>query len=62
MSNERLNEAPRFTILVADAEPVVGPGFRGARYWRAFFQRSGFPWKNRFGAPRLDPPRKRLKK
>lgn len=62
MSNERLNEAPRFTILGADAEPNVGPGFWGARYWRAIFQRFGFLWKNRFGVPRLDPPRKRSKK
>lgn len=36
--------------------------FWGARYWRAAFRRSGVPWSNRYGAPRLDPPRKRSKK
>ncbi len=36
--------------------------FWGARYWRAVFWRPGFPWKNRYGAPRLDPPRRRSKK
>ncbi len=30
MSNERLNEAPRFIILGPDAESNVGPGFWGA--------------------------------
>ncbi|MBQ7814884.1 MAG: hypothetical protein IJX36_06565 [Thermoguttaceae bacterium] len=36
--------------------------FWGARYWRAAFYYRGAPWKNRYGAPRLDPPRKRSKK
>ncbi len=36
--------------------------FSGARYWRLACRYRGAPWKNRFGAPRLDPPRKRSKK
>lgn len=34
----------------------------GAQYWHAVFWRPGRPWKNRYGAPRLDPSRKRSKK
>ncbi len=36
--------------------------FWGARYWGTAFRVPGWPWTNRYGAPRLNPTRKRSRK